>query len=148
MITMQNVNRRPWERTIKNKSSSCLENPRDGGSLVGCRLWGRRVRYDWNNLAAAAAAKYGSAGKEFVCNAEDLGSILGLGRSPGEGKGYPSQYSGLENSMDCTVHGVEKSWTQLNRFHFLSRDRAEGVIWERLHRSNLQAMNFGGKQQQ
>ena len=45
----------------------------------------------------------GSAGKEFACNVGDLGSIPGLGRSPGEGKGYPIQYSGLENSMDCIV---------------------------------------------
>ena len=50
---------------------------------------------------------YGSAGKESTCNAGDLGSIPGLGRSPGEGKGYPLQYSGLENSMDCIVHGVD-----------------------------------------
>ena len=42
----------------------------------------------------------GSAGKESACNAGDLGWIPGLGRSPGEGKGYPFQYSGLENSMD------------------------------------------------
>ena len=42
----------------------------------------------------------GSAGKEFACNVGDLGSISGLGRSPGEGKGYPLQYFGLENSMD------------------------------------------------
>ena len=42
----------------------------------------------------------GPDGKEFACNAEDLGSILGLGRSPGEGNGYPLQYSCLENSMD------------------------------------------------
>ena len=48
----------------------------------------------------------GSAGKESTCNAGDLGSIPGLGRSSGEGKGYPLQYSGLENSMDCIVHGV------------------------------------------
>ena len=60
----------------------------------------------------------GSAGKESACNAGDLGSIPGLGRSPGEGKGYPLQYSGLENSMDCIVHGVAKSWTRLNNFHF------------------------------
>ena len=53
----------------------------------------------------------GSAGKESTCNAGDLGSISGLGRSPGEGKGYPLQYSGLESSMDCTVHGVAKSRT-------------------------------------
>ena len=53
----------------------------------------------------------GSAGKESTCNVGDLGSIPGLGRSPGEGKGYPLQYSGLENSMDCIVHGVAKSPT-------------------------------------
>ena len=50
----------------------------------------------------------------------DLGSIPGLGRSPGEGKGYPLQYPGLENSMDCKVHGVAKSWTQLSNFHLLT----------------------------
>ena len=46
--------------------------------------------------------------------AGDLGSIPGLGGSPGEGISYPLQYSGLENSMDCIVHGVAKSWTQLS----------------------------------
>ena len=46
----------------------------------------------------------GSAGKESTCNAGDLGSIPGLGKAPGEGKGYPLQCSGLEKSMDCTVH--------------------------------------------
>ena len=50
----------------------------------------------------------GSAGKESSCNEGDLGSIPGLGRSPGKGKGYPLQSSGLENSMDCLVHGVTK----------------------------------------
>ena len=50
----------------------------------------------------------GSAGKESACNAGDLGLISGLGRSPGEGNGYPLQYSGLENSMDCIVHGVTR----------------------------------------
>ena len=59
---------------------------------------------------------YGAAGKESICNAGDLSSIPGLGRS-GEGKGYPLQYSGLENSMDCRVHGVAKSRTRLNNFH-------------------------------
>ena len=53
----------------------------------------------------------GSAGKESACNERDLGSIPGLGRSPGEGKGYPLQYSGLENSMDRIVHGVAESRT-------------------------------------
>ena len=61
---------------------------------------------------------YGSAGKESACNAGDLGSIPGLGRSPGVGKGYPLQYSGLDNSMDCIAHGVTKSWTGLSEFHF------------------------------
>ena len=62
----------------------------------------------------------GSAGEESTCNAGDLGSIPGLGRSSGEGKGYPLQYSGLENSMDsiCIVHGVAKSRTRLSDFHF------------------------------
>ena len=57
-----------------------------------------------------------SAGKESACNAGDLVLIPGLGRSPGEGKGYPLQYSGLENSMDCievkyrfTTVGLEKT---------------------------------------
>ena len=53
----------------------------------------------------------GSADKESSCNAGDLGSIPGLERSPGEGKGYSFQYSGLENSMDSTVHRVAKSQT-------------------------------------
>ena len=61
----------------------------------------------------------GSAGKESACNAGDLGSIPGLGRSPEEGKGYPPQYSGLENSMDCIVHGVTKSQIRLSNFHSL-----------------------------
>ena len=53
----------------------------------------------------------GSAGKESACNAGHLGLIPGLGRSPGEVNGYPLQYSGLENSMDCIFPGVAKSWT-------------------------------------
>ena len=53
----------------------------------------------------------GSAGKESACNEGDLGSIPGLARSPGKGKGYPLQYSGLENSMDYIVHGVTKNQT-------------------------------------
>ena len=53
----------------------------------------------------------GSAGKVSACNAGDLGSIPGLERSPGEGKGYPFQYSGLENSLNCVIYGVAKSQT-------------------------------------
>ena len=62
----------------------------------------------------------GSAGKESICNAGDLGSIPGLGRSPGEGKGYPLQYSGLENSTDCIVHGVTKS-----RIHGVTKSQTQ-----------------------
>ena len=57
------------------------------------------------------------AGKESACNAGDLASILELGRSPGEGKGYPLQYSGLEDSMDCIVHGVTKGRDKTSNFH-------------------------------
>ena len=60
----------------------------------------------------------GSVSKESACNVGDLDSITGFRRSPGEGKGYPLQYSGLENSMDCIVHGVTKSRTRLSDFHF------------------------------
>ena len=62
----------------------------------------------------------GSAGKKSACNVGDKDSIPGLGRSPGEGKSYPLQYSGLENSMECVVHGVAKSRTRLSDFHFQS----------------------------
>ena len=65
----------------------------------------------------------GSVSKKSTCNAGDLGSIPGLGISPGEGNGYPLQYSGLENSMDsgawrAIVHWVTKSRTQLSNLHF------------------------------
>ena len=59
----------------------------------------------------------GSSGKELACNVGDLCLIPELERSPGEGKGYPLQYSGLENSMNCIVHGVAKSQTWLSDFH-------------------------------
>ena len=55
-----------------------------------------------------------SVGKESTCSVGDLGSIPGLGRSSGEGEGYPLQYSGLENSIYSMVHGVAKSRTELS----------------------------------
>ena len=61
-----------------------------------------------------------SAFKDSAHPAEDLGLTPGLGKSPEEGKGCPLQCSGLENSMDCIVHGVTKSRTQLRDFHFHS----------------------------
>ena len=60
----------------------------------------------------------GSSGKESACNVGDLGLIPGLERSPVEGNGNPLQRSGLENSLDCVVHGVAESQTQLSDFHF------------------------------
>ena len=65
----------------------------------------------------------GSDGKESACDVGDLGSIPGLGRSPGEGNGNPLYYSYLENPMDrgawwAIVHAVTKNWIQLSNFHF------------------------------
>ena len=60
----------------------------------------------------------GSDGKESACTVGDVGSIPGSGRFPEEGNGYLLQYSGLENSMDCRVHGVAKSRTRLSDSHF------------------------------
>ena len=59
----------------------------------------------------------GQASKESACHMEGLGSIPGLGRSSGKGKGYSLQYSGLENPMDCIIHWVGKSQTWLSHFH-------------------------------
>ena len=70
--------------------------------------------------------------KEFTCNAGDLGSIPGLRISLGEGKGYPLQCSGLENSVGCIVHGVPKSqigqtsdFNSLNRYMLLRKQIKE-----------------------
>ena len=61
-----------------------------------------------------------SSDKEPTCNAGDLDLITGLGRSPGEGNGYPLQYSGLENSIDYIVHVTTKSRTRMSDFHLLT----------------------------
>ena len=68
---------------------------------------------------------------ESTYNAGDLDSNPGLGRSPREGNGYPLQYSGLENSMDCIDHGVAKSQTRLSNFHnhFQTTAPALGGSW-------------------
>ena len=77
----------------------------------------RLKSHDYINWAFMMGFPGGSAGKESACNARDLSLIPGLGRSPGEGNGYPLQYSGLEKSMDYTV---KKSQAQLSEFHFYS----------------------------
>ena len=73
-----------------------------------------------HHLAYILSFLGGSAGKESACKVGDLGSIPGLGRYLREGTSYPLQYSGLENSMDCTVHGVAMSriWLTTFTFHF------------------------------
>ena len=73
--------------------------------------WVRKIHWGRNRLPAPVFLDFhcDSAGKESTCNAGDLNLIPVFGRSPGEGKGYPLQYSGLENSMDCIVHGVTES---------------------------------------
>ena len=90
----------------------------------------------------------GSEVKAPACNAGDLGSIPGLGRSPGEGNGNPLQYSCLENPMDggawwATVHGVTKSWTRLSDFTlkaYIKKAECRGIdafelwCWRRLFR--------------
>ena len=79
----------------------------------------KTTQCSWTKIFAAYVGNTcGSADKESACNAGDLGSIPELERSPGEGKGYPLQYSSLENSMDCIVRGVAKSRTRLSNFHF------------------------------
>ena len=76
-----------------------------------CWWSGREIQEEGDICVDGDCFPCGSAGRESACNAGDLGSIPGLGRSPGEGKGYPLQYSDLENSMDCMIHGVTKSRT-------------------------------------
>ena len=89
------------------------ENPPAVQETPGFDSWVRKIYWRSNRLFAPVFLGFpgGSAGKESACTVGELGLILGLGRSPGEGKGYPRQYSGLKNSMDCIVHWVAKSWT-------------------------------------
>ena len=75
-----------------------------------------------------------SAGKESACEVGDLSLIPGLGRCPGERKGYPLQYSGLENSLDCTVHGVAKNQTQLSGFHKVAKSLASTKSSVEIHK--------------
>ena len=98
------------------KESACDEG--DHGSIY----WVGKIRWRRDRLPTPVFLDFpcGAAGKECTYNVEDLGSIPGLGGSPGEGKDYPVQYSGLENSIDCIVHGVGKSQTQLGDFQYFS----------------------------
>ena len=89
----------------------------------------------------------GSAGKESTCTVGDLDLIPGLGRYPAEGKDYPLQYFALENSRDCIVHGVAKSWISLRDFHFLTsmRDYWKNHSFDQMKlcwQSNVSAFNM------
>ena len=83
--------------------------------MVQFNSWAGKIRWRRDRLPTPVFLGFpgGSAGKESASSVGDLGLIPRLGRSPGEEKGYPLQYAGLENSMDCIIHGVTKSWTQL-----------------------------------
>ena len=89
--------------------------------------WVKKIHWRRDRLPTLVFLGFpgGSTDKESTCNAGDLGSISGLGKSLGEGNSYLLQYSGLENSMDCIVHGVEKSWTRLSDFHFQEETTTE-----------------------
>ena len=107
----------PSIRVFSNESVLCIRWPKywsfsfsinpsnEYSGLISFRI-------DWASLIAQLV-------KNPPAMQETLVLFLGLsGRSPGEGKGYPFQYSGLKNSMDCIVHGVTKSQTRLSDFHF------------------------------
>ena len=106
---MTNIQTVPLE---PNRTSHCSAPP-------SARTWNREERLP-SHLSAIFGFPDSLLSKESACSAGDPGSIPGLGRSLGEGTGYPLQYSGLENSMDSIVHGVAKSWTWLSDFHFTS----------------------------
>ena len=96
-----------------DKESACTAG--DPSSIPGSgRSTGKGIGYP---LQYSPSSLVTQADKESTCNMGDLGFISGLGISPGEGNSYPLQYSGLENSMDCIVHGVAKSQTPLSKFH-------------------------------
>ena len=108
------------------QESAC--NAEDPGSIPGSgRSAGEGIgyplQYSWASLVAQQV-------KKFASNVGDPGLILGLGKSSGEGKGSPLQYSGLENSMDCIVHGVTNIRTRLSDFHFTIYKGAYGTLYE------------------
>ena len=93
---------------------------------------GQKIPWRRNRLPTPVFLGFpgGSDDKESTCNGGNLGSIPGLRRSPAEGKGYPLQYSCLENSTDrrawqAIVYGLGKSWTELSDFHFTSAKEYE-----------------------
>ena len=99
-------------------SSSAFSKPSLNISKLSVHILLKPCLENFGHYFASMGFPCSSAGKESTCKSGDLGSIPGLGRSPGEGSGYSLQYSGLENSMDCIVHEVAKSRTWPSDFHF------------------------------
>ena len=97
----------------RSASQESTFNAGDHGLIPGS---GRSLEKGYATQSSILGLSYGLAGKESNCIVGDLGSIPELGRSHGEGKGYPLHYSDLENSVDCIIHGVTKSQTRLNDF--------------------------------
>ena len=109
-----------WLYMVKTPAPNCMSFDPDSSvgkdSSCKCRrpqfdFWVGKIRWRRDRLPTPVFLGFpcGLAGKESACNAGALGSIPGLGKSPGEGRGYPLQDPGLENSMDCIIHGVPKS---------------------------------------
>ena len=118
-----NMHQGRWRGLQEILSLPCFHWPRQESfhKSVMDRIQERAVGTCYVNFKRCAIHGVGfpdsSAGKESTCSAGDPDLISGSGRSPGEGIGYPLQFSGLENSMDCIVHGVVKSRTRLSDFH-------------------------------
>ena len=118
-----------WSLAHKEWKTKKASMPNSPKALVSWVLGRKELETTWLSRGFPDS----SAGKESACNAGDPGLILGLGRSPGEGIGYPLQYSGLENSMECRVHGVTKSQTWLSDFHFHWLSKGFATQWSFIH---------------
>ena len=104
----------PWTDSSVGKEFAC--NAGDPGSIPGSGRSAREgigypLQYSWASLVVQLVKNPPAMRETWIWS-------LGWKDSPGGGKGYPLQYSGLENSMDCIIHGITKSWTRLSNFHF------------------------------
>ena len=124
---------KPW------KIAQLLKNPPAMKETLVGKILFRRDRLP---IPVLLGFPCGSAGKESACSEGDLGSVPGLWRSPGEGKGYQLQCSGLGNSMNCTVHGVTKSWTWLSNFHFHIFWEMGKTLWNNSYPCNISNSSF------